>query len=67
MGDRDIVDRINDACVGHPAAKIAWPHRLLHDARDEIVRLRAELSEMEDRWLESEGKASGYRMELDIP
>lgn len=36
----DIVARLNDACVGHPAARIPWPHRLLHDARDEIVRLR---------------------------
>jgi hypothetical protein len=38
----DIVDRLNDHCVGHPYAKIEWPHRLLHDARDEIERLRTE-------------------------
>lgn len=37
----DIVERLNDHCVGHPHAKIEWPHRLLHDARDEILRLRA--------------------------
>lgn len=36
----DIVDRLLDACVGQPA-KIAWPHRLLRDAVDEINRLRA--------------------------
>ncbi len=28
----DIIARLNDACVGHPAAFILWPHRLLHDA-----------------------------------
>jgi len=37
----DIVQRLNDHCVGHPYSKIEWPHRLLHDARDEIERLRA--------------------------
>lgn len=40
----DIIARLNDACVGHPAALIPWPHRLLHDARDEIERLRAALA-----------------------
>ncbi len=28
----DIQQRLLDACNGHPHAKIAWPHRLLHDA-----------------------------------
>jgi len=36
----DIVERLNDHCVGHPYSKIEWPHRLLHDARNEINRLR---------------------------
>lgn len=36
----DIVDRLREACNGHPAAEIAWPHRLLHDAIAEIERLR---------------------------
>lgn len=38
----DIIERLNEACNGHPHAKIPWPHRLLHDARDEIERLRFE-------------------------
>ncbi len=35
----DIKQRLLDACVGHPHAKIEWPHRLLHDASNEIERL----------------------------
>lgn len=38
----DIVEKINSACVGHPHAMIPWPHHLLHDAVNEIQRLRAE-------------------------
>ena len=41
----DIVERLHEACNGHPHAKIAWPHRLLHDAVAEIERLRAEVKE----------------------
>lgn len=36
----DIVKRLKDACAGHPAAEIPWPHRLLHDAIAEITLLR---------------------------
>ena len=36
----DILDRLKAACVGHPHARIAWPHRLLHDAIEEIESLR---------------------------
>lgn len=36
----DVLARLKAACVGHPNAKIAWPHRLLHDAIAEIERLR---------------------------
>lgn len=44
---KDIVACLNDACVGHPHAKIAWPHNLLHDAATEITRLREQLAEAE--------------------
>lgn len=27
-----LADELEAACVGHPHAKIAWPHRLLHEA-----------------------------------
>lgn len=37
----DIITRLNEACIGHPHARIAWPHRLLHDAIKEIETLRA--------------------------
>lgn len=40
----DIVKRLLAACDGHPHAKIKWPHRLLHDAADEIIKLRKKLS-----------------------
>ena len=36
----DVAARLRAACVGHPAAKISWPHRLLHEGADEIERLR---------------------------
>ena len=39
----DVLDRLKDACVGHPYAKIPWPHRLLHDAIAEIEKLRKDL------------------------
>ena len=36
----DIVEKLKDACNGHPDAVIPWPHRVLHEAADEIERLR---------------------------
>ena len=38
----DIVERLQQSAVGKPA-RIPWPHRVLHDAADEIVRLRRAL------------------------
>lgn len=37
--EQQLVERLRAACVGHPHAKIAWPHRLLHEAADTITRL----------------------------
>jgi hypothetical protein len=37
--------RLRDACVGHTVASIPWPHRLLHDAADEIERLDSALEQ----------------------
>lgn len=31
--------KLDAACVGHPHAKIPWPHRLLHEARDMLRSL----------------------------
>jgi hypothetical protein len=35
----ELVERLREACKGHPHAKIPWPHRLLHEAIAEIERL----------------------------
>lgn len=45
----DVVARLRAACVGHPFAKIPWPHRILHDAAALITSLeaRAETAERE--------------------
>lgn len=40
----DIVDKLLAACVGYPVTNIPWPHRVLHDAVEEITRLRDELA-----------------------
>ena len=37
----DIAERLRAACNGHPAAKVPWPHRVLHEGADEIDRLRS--------------------------
>ena len=37
----DIKDRLLAACNGHPTAAIPWPHRLLHDAIDQIEAQQA--------------------------
>ena len=39
----DIVDKLRWAACGHPFAKIYWPHRVMHEAADEIERLRKAL------------------------
>ena len=39
----DIVEKLRRACNGNPAV-IQWPHRGLHDAADEIERLRTVLA-----------------------
>ena len=44
---RNIIERLKEACKGHPHAKIPWPHRLLHDAIDEIERLNLEIKQGE--------------------
>lgn len=39
--DLGLLHRLKEACVGRPCAKIPWPHRLLHEAHDEIQSLQA--------------------------
>jgi hypothetical protein len=42
----DITKRLLEACTGHPAAEIPWPHRLLHEAVDVIQQKEAQLAEL---------------------
>lgn len=57
----DVVERLNAACVGHPHARIAWPHRLLHEATTEITQLRAPLAETERQVLAMREASSWLR------
>lgn len=41
----EIVRELREACSGHPHAKIAWPHRLLHRAADALERLSAKVAQ----------------------
>ncbi len=45
-----IAKRLQDACVGHPHATVPWPHRLLHDAADELEALAAALQFYAEAW-----------------
>lgn len=41
---KTIRERLLAACDGHPHARIPWPHRLLHDAENEIGKLEDALA-----------------------
>lgn len=43
-----LADRLRAACVGHPAASIVWPHRLLHEAAHAIEAAHVALSLVKD-------------------
>lgn len=64
----DIVTRLGAACVGHPHAKIPWPHRLLHDAIAEIEKLRAiYVARPADEWHEDMGPVLWWTDPIDEP
>ena len=44
----DVVKRLLEACNGYPFAKIPWPHRILHEAVEEIQTLRAEIVRLKE-------------------
>ena len=54
----DIVERLRGSCVGTPA-KIEWPHRLLHEAADEIEQLGFKIKTVLETFERDE--AQGYR------
>lgn len=45
---KEVVDALRAACVGHPAAKIPWPHRLLHDSADLITAQAERIAELKE-------------------
>ena len=45
----NLPNRLRTACIGHPYARIPWPHRVLHEAADEIDALRAQARAGRDR------------------
>lgn len=61
----DIVERLMFACNGHPAAKIEWPHRVLHDAADEISALRTRAEAAEKRCAELEAALEEMRPHIE--
>lgn len=44
----DLSARIRNACVGHPYAKIEWPHRILHEAADEVDIRGGEIAKLRE-------------------
>ena len=56
----DIKDRLLAACNGHPTAAIPWPHRLLHDAIDQIEAQQARIAELEQQLADLREAASKY-------
>ena len=44
-----IEQRLRNACDGYPSTTISWPHRILHEAADEIERLKADLKRAIER------------------
>lgn len=72
----DITKRLLEACTGHPAAEIPWPHRLLHEAVDVIQQKEAKLAELREysikmeNYLETVDKtlmAHGLNIRFSIP
>lgn len=42
----DVVRRLREACVGHPHARIDWPHRILHESAAFIEGQDTEMRQM---------------------
>lgn len=43
-----LIERLRGACVGHPHAKIEWPHRLLREAADALAALLGEVERLRE-------------------
>ena len=44
-----LIFRLRAACNGLPGAVIAWPHRILHEAAEELAAANARIAELEAR------------------
>jgi hypothetical protein len=60
----DIVQQLRDACTGHPNATVPWPHRLLHNAADEIERRREYGETVSRKLCDSQSYAEALEREL---
>jgi len=63
VGD-DLVERLRAACVGHPYAKIEWPHRLLHEAASQLAAVTAERDALALSWSEQLTRATTAEAQL---
>jgi hypothetical protein len=66
MTEADVVERLKAACIGHPNAKIAWPHRILHDASALIERLIAERDALKQALIPSVATKAAYMGEFSV-
>ena len=48
MDTRELIERVRAACNGHPHAKIAWPHRILHEAAAALSSQAAEIERLRE-------------------
>lgn len=53
-----LIVRLRAACNGLPGAVIAWPHRILHEAAEELAAANARIAELEARCAKAETKAA---------
>ncbi|WP_089177184.1 hypothetical protein [Bosea sp. AS-1] len=57
----DLIARLRAACVGHPSASIAWPHRVLHEAASALSSQSLSLSEAREEIERLRGLVAGIR------
>lgn len=60
-----LIVRLRAACNGLPGAVIAWPHRILHEAAEELAAANARIAELEARLATAEGEVVRLRDEAE--